>query len=69
MIMPRLGGRATLARLRAINPNVKAVIATGVGPEGEAAEMLRDGAVGFVQKPFALRELATRVGNALEGQS
>jgi CheY-like chemotaxis protein len=66
MIMPRLGGRATLARRRAINPKVKAVVATGVGPDGEAAEMMREGAVGFVQKPFALRELAGKVGSALE---
>jgi two-component system cell cycle sensor histidine kinase/response regulator CckA len=66
MIMPRLGGRATLARLRATNPKVRAIVATGVGPDGEAAEMLREGAVGFVQKPFALRELAAKVGAALE---
>jgi len=65
LIMPRLGGRATLAKLRAANPKVKAVIATGVGPEGEAAEMMREGAVGFVQKPFALLELAERIGQAL----
>jgi PAS domain S-box-containing protein len=65
MVMPRLGGRATLARLRAINAEVRAIVATGVGLDGEAAEVMREGAVGFVQKPFALRELAAKVGAAL----
>jgi two-component system, cell cycle sensor histidine kinase and response regulator CckA len=66
MVMPRLGGRATLARMRATNPAVKAILATGVGLEGDATEALREGALGFVQKPFALRELAAKVGGALE---
>jgi PAS domain S-box-containing protein len=65
MVMPRLGGRATLARLREVNPQVKAILMTGHGPEGEAADILNDGAVAFVQKPFAMRELAEQVDAAL----
>ncbi len=60
LVMPGLGGEETFARLRAINPSVPIVIASGYSQGQEVENLLREGAVGFLPKPFSLGEL-TRV--------
>ncbi|MEK6793146.1 MAG: PAS domain S-box protein [Spirochaetota bacterium] len=68
MMMPRLGGRATWERLRAINRDVKVILISGYSIEGDAQEMLAEGVQGFLQKPFEVKALAAEIhrisGNA-----
>jgi CheY-like chemotaxis protein len=50
VIMPRLGGGEALSQIRVLAPNLPVVMASGFGADQE--QLLRDGAVAFVPKPF-----------------
>ena len=58
VMMPDMDGREALAQMRAINPDVRAVLSSGYDVDGEAA-LVTDG-VRLLQKPYA-REDVTRV--------
>ncbi|MBU2552759.1 MAG: PAS domain S-box protein [Proteobacteria bacterium] len=61
MIMPDMGGGATFDRLKGIDPQVKVLLSSGYSINGQASDIMRRGCDGFIQKPFSLRELASRV--------
>ncbi len=65
MRMPRMDGRECFRELRRINPEVRAIFSTGFEVEGIARAAIEDGMVGFVRKPFHLRELTEAVSAAL----
>ncbi len=66
LIMPKMNGKATFARLRQVNPDVKVLISSGYGINGQASELIESGCRGFIQKPFGLSELSTQVRAALD---
>lgn len=55
------GGVGLLRSLLEIRPGARVLIASGFGPEGEAAKMLAAGAHGFIQKPFEIAELKAAI--------
>jgi len=57
MIMPEMGGRETFLKLKEINKDVKVAIISGYSENDEVLEMLEKGAVGFLHKPFKIKEL------------
>jgi two-component system, cell cycle sensor histidine kinase and response regulator CckA len=61
MIMPAFGGRETFETLLKIDPSVKVLLSSGYSLDGQAKEIIQNGCKGFIQKPFALRELATKI--------
>lgn len=65
MIMPGMGGRETFPELRKINPDVIVLIASGFSAEGDASTLLRQGAAGFIQKPFQQRELTEKLTDTI----
>jgi PAS domain S-box-containing protein len=65
MVMPVMAGREAFREMRRINPGVKALLSSGYTIDGEAREVLREGVLGFLQKPFRKSELARRVVEAL----
>lgn len=65
MIMPRMGGRDCFRELKSLNPHVKAVLVTGYSNDESAREILQDGALGFLQKPYDMDQLAELVAGAL----
>jgi two-component system, cell cycle sensor histidine kinase and response regulator CckA len=65
MIMPQMGGGETFDQLKAINPGVKVLLSSGYSINGRAQEILSRGCLGFIQKPFNLRELSQRLGEFL----
>jgi len=67
MIMPGMGGRETFLALKAIDPNVKVLLASGHSIDGEAQAILDLGAAAFLQKPFELHELSARLSELLGG--
>ncbi len=69
MIMPGLSGAETYRRLKAINPEIKVLLATGYSEDGQAREILDEGCKGFIQKPFNLAQLSAIVRNLLDGAS
>jgi PAS domain S-box-containing protein len=66
MIMPEMGGRETYLQLRAINPKLKVILASGYSLNGEAQQILADGVQGFIQKPFRISDLAHQINALLE---
>ncbi|WP_051822594.1 PAS domain-containing hybrid sensor histidine kinase/response regulator [Desulfonatronum thiodismutans] len=63
--MPGMGGRRCLRELRRIDPEVKVLVASGYHEVGLVDEVLKNGAAGFIHKPYQLRDLAIRVRDVL----
>ncbi len=66
MIMPDMGGGETFDRLREMNPNLKVLLSSGYSIDGQAAEILRRGCNGFIQKPFGLKKLSQKIRQILD---
>ena len=65
LTMPVMGGVECFRRLRALDPAVRVVISSGFTSESVAADMLRDGALDCLQKPWEIQALAHTVAAAL----
>src|SRR4051794_40153055 len=65
--MPGLDGPWTLAALRRVNPDVRAIFVSGNTGQYDAEMLLAMGAAGVLQKPFELAEV-TRAVRDLLGQ-
>jgi len=57
MILPKIDGQETYRRLKEIDPNIKVVLSTGYDVNNKVSEMLSDGAVAFIQKPYHIDKL------------
>lgn len=66
MEMPKMSGKDTFFAIRAINPDVKVLLASGFSVEGEAQTLIEAGVKGFVQKPFNIAELSRSLNEALK---
>ncbi|MGD8252345.1 MAG: PAS domain S-box protein [Desulfobacterales bacterium] len=66
MIMPDIGGGEVFDRLRDINPEVKALLASGYTLDGQASRILRRGCNGFIQKPFSMGQLSQKIADILK---
>jgi CheY-like chemotaxis protein len=65
MIMPGLDGGETFDRLRKINPHIKVLLSSGFSLDGQASDIMKRGCNGFIQKPFDLRQLSSKVHEVL----
>jgi PAS domain S-box-containing protein len=65
MRMPVMDGTETFHALRAINPAVKVLLASGHSLTGAAKALLQSGAKGFVQKPYFRHTLVEKIREAL----
>ena len=68
MIMPKLGGKETFRKLKEIRPTVKCILSSGYTKETIARELLKEGALGFVQKPYRVNELSSIVRTAIDSR-
>jgi signal transduction histidine kinase len=66
MVMPKLGGMETFLKLKELSPNVKALLSTGYSQGGKAQEILKSGVHGFVQKPYDVATLLSKVRSVLD---
>jgi len=60
------GGREALARLKNIDPAVKAIVSSGYSSDPVMAEYSEAGFMGVVSKPYSLQELSQVLGTVLE---
>jgi two-component system, cell cycle sensor histidine kinase and response regulator CckA len=67
LVMPNLGGPATLARMRELDPAVKVLICSGYRSKDGELNALQIADVPLILKPFRPEELATQVRKALDG--
>ena len=65
MVMPEMDGRQCFRALRALDPAVQAILSTGGPGDGSLQDILGEGGIEFVQKPYAVLQLAEAVKRAL----
>ncbi len=68
MVMPKMSGKDVFLAMKEINPDVKAILASGFSIEGEAQCILELGAICFIQKPFDINELSMKISDVLGGK-
>jgi two-component system, cell cycle sensor histidine kinase and response regulator CckA len=66
MVMPEISGGEVYDRIKEINPDVKAILLSGYGRDGEANEILDRGCDAFIQKPFNLTELSKKLKEIID---
>src|SRR5262245_48081287 len=65
LLMPGLDGRAVLSSLTASGTGTRVLVLSASADVGARCECLENGAVDFLAKPFAVRELSARVRSRL----
>jgi two-component system, cell cycle sensor histidine kinase and response regulator CckA len=60
-----LGGKETMARLRALNPGVKGLVSSGYSSDPVMANFREYGFSGVLVKPYRLKELADAIKRLL----
>ena len=63
--MPEMSGSDVFDMIRRSNPEIKVLLSSGYSLSGEAEEMLNRGCSGFIQKPFNLDQLASKIAEIL----
>ena len=66
MIMPDLCGGDIYDQLKEINPEIKVLLSSGYSIDGQAAEILKRGCNGFIQKPFDRNLLSQKIRDILD---
>ena len=61
MIMPRMDGAKVFEAIRRIRPGMPVLLASGYAMDDKAERIMSQGCNGFLQKPFNLTELSTKV--------
>jgi two-component system cell cycle sensor histidine kinase/response regulator CckA len=65
LTMPELGGEQTFAHIRRIRPDARVLLMSGFGEKDALERFAGRGLAGFLQKPFALDDLAAKIQLAL----
>jgi two-component system cell cycle sensor histidine kinase/response regulator CckA len=65
MIMPDMDGKKTYEKLKAMNDNIKVLLASGYSMTSQVAEILDRGFNGFIQKPFNMIRLSNKIREIL----
>jgi CheY-like chemotaxis protein len=68
MVMPDMSGGDVFDEIKRINPQAKVLLSSGYSLNGQASRIMERGCDGFIQKPFTLDEISTRLRQIL-GQS
>lgn len=68
IVMPKMNGKITYCKMKKINPDIIVLISTGYNINGEAQEILDEGANGFIHKPFNQSEISNKIAEMLKGK-
>jgi PAS domain S-box-containing protein len=69
MMMPVMGGQATIQVLQRLNPNVKIIAASGLANDGISARSAAMGVKHFLPKPFTAQTILTALHQVLSDRS
>ena len=67
VVMPGMGGRQLLDRLRIRRPELRALLMSGYAGDVVAERGVLDGSIPFIEKPFTMRALAGAIRRVLDG--
>ena len=65
IIMPDENGTTTYKRLKRINTDVKVLVSTGYGRDGNVEEILNDSQNALILKPFKFVEFSSKIDKIL----
>ncbi|WP_160153469.1 PAS domain S-box protein [Microbulbifer sp. ALW1] len=65
MIMPQMDGQQLFSELKRINPGIKAMLSTGYSVESKVQEILADGILDCIKKPFTYDQLQQKISTML----
>ena len=65
MLMPDLNGSETFTQLKDVNPAVKVLLISGYSQSRMVEDLIEQGCVGFLQKPFDTQTLSLKLKDAL----
>lgn len=65
MIMPKINGSDTYKALKTINPEIKAILSSGYSMNEEAFEIMKQGVMDFIEKPYRQNQLANKIYKVL----
>lgn len=66
MVMPEMGGEQVFHAIRKFKPDIKVLFASGHYVSDQTHNLLKSGASDFLQKPFSLRQLSTKIRALLD---
>lgn len=66
VMMPGMGGKKTYHAIRALGRDIKILLSSGFGREGDVQEIMTDGSDGFIQKPFIMNELLAAIKKIID---
>lgn len=66
LIMPKMGGKECLEKLREINPNVKILVTSGHSVQEAEKNGIELGARGFLYKPYSVKQILAAVRGILD---
>jgi CheY-like chemotaxis protein len=69
LIMPGMDGSTTFDRIREIQPDMRVLLSSGYAINGHAEKIMRKGCNGFIQKPYNISDLSSKVRNVLDGEN
>jgi PAS domain S-box-containing protein len=65
--MPEINGKECFRTMKKLHPALKAIITSGHAIEGELNDLMDEGAVTFLHKPFEIEQLSDTVKRTLSG--
>jgi signal transduction histidine kinase/CheY-like chemotaxis protein len=65
LVMPGMNGKQVLRKLKKADPDARVLIASGFHLDMDMPDVRREGASGFLSKPFIVADLSQAVANAL----
>jgi len=66
LVMPQISGQECFHELKAINPNIKAILTSGLGFDKEDQNSSHQGIIGFLKKPFQINHLSHVIAKVLD---
>ena len=66
LVMPVMDGTESFRQMIREYPDLKVLLSSGHAPEGEVAELLEQGAAGFIQKPYTFKALTDEIGRLVD---
>lgn len=69
MNMPVMDGKEMFRELRKYDSNVKVLLSTGFTLDGEVQELMDEGVMGFIQKPFRIEKISQAIDALMKFRS
>jgi DNA-binding NtrC family response regulator len=66
LVMPQMLGTEVFDKLREIDPECRVLMASGYSSEEDAQALIEKGCLGYLQKPFNIDRLSTRIREILD---